>query len=362
MKVLELVLKWNNGGVERYIEDLVCTGGERGIDCRVASVTTTVSSNRVEGYGPLIAGGLKAVLLKGHEVESFIADGGYDVVHIHGNNGLVFKFAHLAKKAGAKTVVHSHNSSFGAGAKGAKRLFTSVERWLHRGDCDGRLACSRAAGDFLFIDSPFRVAPNGVDVPRFAFNPTERAVIRTELGIPCDAPVIGFAASFIDAKNPLFALDVFRGFSKRRSDAFFIACGEGELLEAFESEACDFIESGRCVCVGHVADIERYYCAIDVLLAPSKYEGLPINLVEAQTSGLSIVMSDSITNEAVVVPNLCTCMEPESGIESWVNAVDDSLSGKQLRSLDCAEAVSIAGLSQPECFYPVFDMYAEIMK
>lgn len=42
MKVLELVLKWGSGGVERYVEDLVAAASAHGIDCSVASVTTIV--------------------------------------------------------------------------------------------------------------------------------------------------------------------------------------------------------------------------------------------------------------------------------------------------------------------------------
>ena len=52
MKVLELVLKWSGGGVERYVEDLVAVASANGIDCSVVSVTTAVDSIRVAGAGP----------------------------------------------------------------------------------------------------------------------------------------------------------------------------------------------------------------------------------------------------------------------------------------------------------------------
>ena len=361
MKVLQLVLKWGSGGVERYVEDLVCAAEAQDIECDVASVATAIPSARIMGYGPLIAGGVRGVLADGRPIEGFIADGGYDIVHVHGNNGLAFRFAHLAAKVGAKAVVHSHNSSFGGGARGAKAVFTGTERLLHSKDCAGLLACSRAAGDFLFGGGPYRVAPNGVDVSRFAFDARKRMSVRRGLGIPVDAPVLGFAASFVDAKNPLFALKVFESFAEHRPDAYFIACGDGELLEAFKAEACDLSEAGRCICAGRVPDIERYYCAMDALIAPSRYEGLPINLIEAQASGLVVVMSDSVTDEAVVIPELCERLPLGDGVGGWVAAVERALGGASRRSAGCAKSVAAAGFSQPECFRAVFDMYEEVM-
>ncbi len=361
MKVLQLVLKWDSGGVERYVEDLVRAAQVQGIDCVVASVATAVSSDSVEGFGPLVDGGVKGALLNRRAIEGFVSDGAYDIVHIHGNNGLAFGFARMATKAGAKAIVHSHNSAFGGGVKGAKIVFTKMERRFYSKDCAGLLACSRAAGDFLFANRPYRVAPNGVDIARFAFDPAKRVVARDELGIPLDAPVAGFAASFIDAKNPLFALEIFKLLAERCPDACFLVCGDGELLGVFEEGAGSLMEAGRCVCAGRVADIERYYCAMDVLLAPSKYEGLPINLIEAQTSGLSVVMSDSVTEEAVVISELCTRLPLGGGDEAWAAAVECALAGEQKRSSVYEKAVAAAGFSQPECFQIVFDMYREVV-
>ena len=39
------------------------------------------------------------------------------------------------------------------------------------------------------------------------------------------------------------------------------------------------------------------YSAMDVFVFPSKYEGLPVVLLEAQTSGLPCIASDRITKE-----------------------------------------------------------------
>lgn len=362
MRVLELVLKWNSGGVERYVEDLVTAAIANGVDCSVASVTTTVDSMRVTGAGPLVSGGVRGALVNGSAVSSFITDGDYDIVHIHGNNGLVFHFAHLAVKGGAKAIVHSHNSSFGCGARGAKSLFTYVERWLYFKDCSGTLACSHAAGDFLFACDKYQLALNGIDVNRFAFNAASRSEVRMSYGIQESAAVLGFAASFVDAKNPLFVLNVFEEYSKRNPNAYLLVCGDGELLDSFKHQAAGLISDGRCICVGRVDDVERYYCAMDVLLAPSKYEGLPINLIEAQATGLAVVMSNAITDEVVIVPDLCKRIDFNVGVLYWSSAVGEFVDRSSSRSTCNVLPAIRAGYSQPDCFDTVFSLYKDVLR
>lgn len=360
MKVLELVLKWGRGGVERYVEDLVAAASAHGIDCSVASVTTAVDSMRVDGAGPLVSGGVGGALVNGSAVSSFVTDGDYDIVHIHGNNGLVFHFAHLAVKGGAKAIVHSHNSSFGRGARCVKSLFTYVERRLYFKYCSGMLACSHAAGDFLFARDKYQLALNGIDVSRFAFNVASRSEVRMDYGIQESAAVLGFAASFVDAKNPLFVLNVFEEYSKRNPNAYLLVCGDGELFDNFKRQAAGLISDGRCICVGRVDDVERYYCAMDVLLAPSKYEGLPINLIEAQATGLAVVMSNAITNEVVIAPELCARLSLDDSEFCWANAADGFLGRMRSRSIRNVDVVKKAGYSQPACFDSVLNMYEEL--
>lgn len=359
MKVLELVLKWGSGGVERYIEDLVSASSSiEGVMCSVASVTTEVSSRVVEGQGPLVVGGLKGVLTKGHVIRSFIAEGAFDVVHIHGNNGLAFFFAHQAARAGAKAIVHSHNSSFGPGSVAAKKVLSGAMRFLYMKDCSALLACSQAAGVFLFDGTPYKIAKNGIDVARFGFNPEIRKNKRTELGIPDRSLVCGFAASLIDAKNPMFALDVFRAVKAHRADAVFLVCGDGCLLEPLKEVASDL--TGSCIFKGRVSNIEDYYSVMDVLIAPSRYEGLPINLIEAQASGLPVIMSDSITDEVVIVPGNCRRCGLSSSVDAWAsNAIGLELTSdcRAFESAHWAESIRSAGFSQPDCFDVVFAEY-----
>ena len=56
--------------------------------------------------------------------------------------------------------------------------------------------------------------------------------------------------------------------------------------------------------------------AMDCLLFPSIYEGFPNVILEAETSGLPIVMSDIITDE-VVLTETCKKISLNCSVEEW---------------------------------------------
>lgn len=361
MKVLELLYKWSSGGVERYVEDLVTYASNEGIVCSVASATTPVVGDCIQGDGPLVSNGIRGVLTQGSSIVTYIQSGCYDVVHIHGNNGLVYLLSHYASIAGAKSIVHSHNSSFGPGARAAKAMFTSIMRLLYGKDCSVYFACSHLAGDFLFRAQDYKVVYNGVDLSRFSYRPLDRIAVRHELGIPSEAPVVGFAASLVDAKNPIFAFAVYKQLQDMVPDARFVVCGDGELFDRLISDAEVFSGKNLFICTGRVSDVQRYYSAMDILLAPSRYEGLPINLIEAQANGLPIAMSDAITEEVVVVPELCSRLSLDDDLDVWARAIVNALNRSLNRSDGFVERVQAAGYSQPECFESIVNAYRKVL-
>ena len=60
---------------------------------------------------------------------------------------------------------------------------------------------------------------------------------------------------------------------------------------------------------GKQENIRRYLSAMDVFLFPSVFEGVPFALIEAQANGLACVMSEAVSEEAVVFPDGCHLTE-----------------------------------------------------
>jgi glycosyltransferase involved in cell wall biosynthesis len=70
------------------------------------------------------------------------------------------------------------------------------------------------------------------------------------------------------------------------------------------------------------ADIPRLMVgAIDVLVFPSRYEGLALVLIEAQAAGLPCVCSDVISGETEVVETLIQRLSLRESPDAWADAI-----------------------------------------
>src|SRR5579864_4048410 len=76
---------------------------------------------------------------------------------------------------------------------------------------------------------------------------------------------------------------------------------------------------GRIRFLGIRKDVERLMLASDVLLFPSRGEGLGMVAVEAQAAGLPVLASTNVPAECVVVPELVQFKEVEEGEAAWAD-------------------------------------------
>lgn len=67
-------------------------------------------------------------------------------------------------------------------------------------------------------------------------------------------------------------------------------------------------------------DVPDLLSTFDLFLLPSKYEGLPVILVEAQASGITCCVSDSVTTEVNVTKNI-RYISISQGITPWVTEI-----------------------------------------
>lgn len=84
-----------------------------------------------------------------------------------------------------------------------------------------------------------------------------------------------------------------------------------------ERRARELKVSDQLIWLNNVKDMSIVYSGTDVLLMPSKYEGLPLSLVEAQASGLLCIVSDSISEE-VYLTDLITPTSISAPAGSWL--------------------------------------------
>lgn len=147
----------------------------------------------------------------------------------------------------------------------------------------------RLALDNLHLDpTKTHTIYHGIDVSRFdrAF---DRMALRREFGLGSQAVIIGTVGRLTAQK----AHDVFLRAAmliKRRSpQARFLIVGDGELRERLERQARDWGLSGDVHFTGYRRDVPALLSLFDVFVLSSRFEGLPLSILEAMAAGKPVV-------------------------------------------------------------------------
>ena len=227
----------------------------------------------------------------------------YDIVYINATSPLYqANLLAAAKRCGIpRRIAHSHNTIItGNALKGAIRGF--LKKSIVRNATD-LLACSLPAAEDLFGKEAGQragILKYGIDTRRFAFSASVREECREELGFAGADYVIGHIGRFAEQKNHCFLIDIFCEVSKACPEARLLLLGEGTLQEEIRQRVSQYGLDDKVIFAGVKERTERYYCAMDVFVLPSLFEGLGIVNLEAQASGLSCVVSDQVPREVDV--------------------------------------------------------------
>jgi glycosyltransferase involved in cell wall biosynthesis len=197
----------------------------------------------------------------------------------------------------------SHFSDY-QGPSRLKRNAHFITRPLMRLFGNRFLACSEAAGKWLFgkgilRKKGFHIVRNAIDLDKFTFNPKIRERMRNKLGLG-DRFAVGIAGRLAAVKNHTFALETFARIKEKDPTATLLVIGIGDLKESIASEALCLGISDETIFIGTVDNIHDYYQALDVLIVPSLHEGFCIVALEAQASGLPVLLSEGVPREAAV--------------------------------------------------------------
>lgn len=266
----------------------------------------------------------------------------------------------IAKKAGVKkTAAHARSAGVDKGLKG------TMTRFLRRNladKADYLFTCSELAGISVYGEKAVREGktifiPNAIDCAGFTFDPEKRKKMREELGL-ADALIIGHVGRFHYAKNHEYLLRVFAELCRMSAGAggstaetgadqkyHLILLGEGPLMEDTRKLAEELGVADKVHFLGNHKNIADYYQAMDYFVYPSRYEGMPGTIVEAQASGLPCLMSDTICRE-VIATELVETMSIEEEPKAWAEGLQrriDALVSKQENREKYAAKMAAAG-------------------
>ena len=135
---------------------------------------------------------------------------------------------------------------------------------------------------------PLEVLHHGVDVADAPRGPAARAEARRRFGLAADDRVVGVVATFTPKKDHATLLEAVA----RLADVdrlVVLLVGTGPLADQVRARAADEDLAGRVRLLGVRDDVPGLLPGLDVLCLSSRYEGLPVVLMEAQAAGVPVV-------------------------------------------------------------------------
>ena len=279
----------------------------------------------------------------------------YKILHSHVRS-YASVYIPIAKKHGLKTVIHSHSTSNG---KGLVSIVKRILQYPLRYQADYLMACSNEAGRWLYgkkacLKDNYVFLPNAIDTEKYRYSEETADKYRKELGLT-DRFVIGHVGRFHEAKNHMFLLDVFAGICKKRSDAVLLLVGDGDLRDSIKEKIHTLGLEDRVILTGNRSDVPDLMKAMDVFVFPSKWEGLPVTVVEAQAAGLTCYISDTVTKD-VDVSSLVKRL-PIVSSEVWV----DEILSSDLKRSDVIDEIVAAGFDVKKAAVSLEEFYHSLV-
>ena len=240
----------------------------------------------------------------------------YQIIHVHQDclSSVILK---EAEKCGIPVrIAHSHNVNQDHNLKYVIKMY--FRRFIPKYATD-LFACSEEAGEWMFGDAPFKVFNNAINAQSYVFNVEKRNRSRKELGV-CDTTLlVGHVGRFSPQKNHSFLIDIFYEI-QRRTEAKLLLVGDGELHADIEKMIADLKLQDKVIMTGVRIDVADLMQAMDLFVFPSKYEGLPVTMIEAQSAGLPCVISEKVPIECKVT-DLVSQINLSVPAEYWAETI-----------------------------------------
>jgi len=295
-RVLHLIDSLDLGGAQTVILGLAGQLRDMGFSIDVACMHGRgVFTRDLEKLGFSVASLSSAKFPPGYlwNLPLLLQDGNYDIVHSHlfGSNWIGKPIA--AALGIPNLVAHDHcNDRFRHERRSALFLDSLTNRLS-----TVIIGVSSSTCDFLrneegLESEKVRLIYNGVNSKEFRpATSEERAEARKSFGWSAETLVVGGAGRFVPQKNFPLWLEVAAELGPEFPEARFLLAGSGPGEKHLREQVRESGLEGKVSFPGFVADRQRLYQAMDLLLIPSDYEGLPMILLEGMAAELPIVVS-----------------------------------------------------------------------
>ncbi|MFJ1703978.1 glycosyltransferase [Kitasatospora sp. NPDC088346] len=322
-----------DGGVARVVVDLV--RGQRETGCRVL-VACPPGGRLAAGAAAAGAEVLDwpagrspgpATLGEAVRLRRIVRGAAPDVLHLHSAKaGLAGR---LAVRGAVPTVFQPHAWSFAAVGGPMAAATVAWERFAAR--WARVLLCvseqERVDGVAAGVDGDWRVVPNGVDVRHFAAaDAAARRAARAGLGLDPRSPLAVCVGRLCRQKGQDVLLDAWSEVAALVPAARLALVGGGPDADPLADRVRALPDPSRVLLAGDVGDPRPWLAAADLVVLPSRWEGMALAPLEAMATGRPVLISD--------VPGARECLPPGEAAAALVAPGDPAaLAARMVRAL-----------------------------
>ncbi|MER7001120.1 glycosyltransferase [Streptomyces sp. NPDC000410] len=327
-----------DGGVARVVTDLVTdqirTGLRVAVACPRGGLADAVRGLGAEVHawraarspGPLLPAEVRQLGRLVARVRPYL-------VHAHSAKaGLATR---LAVRGRIPTVFQPHAWSFeavgGVTARLARRWERYGARWADRIVCVSE--AERRTGERAGIAARWTVIRNGVDTERFRPPPERpeggpRPLPPLVADLPVSAPLVVCVGRLCRQKGQDVLLSAWEQVLRRLPNACLVLVGDGPDDDLLRSSAPASVRFA-----GSAPDAAPWYRAADLVVLPSRWEGMALAPLEAMACGRPVVVSDvDGARESLPPGHALFCLTPPEDPYALATAVSDLLLNAPLRT------------------------------
>ncbi len=315
-KVFMIGFSENKGGVEKYIQTLSNNISKEKIE--IVLSLPIMEFNQKKWIRPRN----RHNYLKYYFFwRKFFKENSFDAIYYNTCDIVSIDMLKFAKKAGVPVrIIHSHSSNNSRKLNFWHKSQEQKNRKNLKKHATHCLACSKVAGDWMFGENTeYKIINNAIELSKFQYEVNNRIISRQKLGLKNEL-VIGMVGRLTELKNPEFGIKMFATLQKLYFNCILLVVGEGERSKSVQRLVLEYELQDKVRLLGRREDVASIMSAIDCFLMPSKFEGFPFAMVEAQAAGLPCVVSDNISRETDLTGNV-HFISLEAPLEQWAQKI-----------------------------------------
>ena len=253
----------------------------------------------------------------------------FDIVHTHSSKtGVLGRLA--ARLAGVPCIVHTvHGFAFPAAKSGLQRRIFHAMEWMGA-RCSHLVIClheedARICREQLKLPAE-RVAilPNGIDLEKFSpvASGDQLRALRSDLGLPVDRQLITMVGRLWEQKDPGCLVEAYcQLWQKGDPGTDLILVGDGDLRQQLQQRVKTAGLQAHVHFLGWRTDTPDLLRASDIFVLPSRWEGMPLAILEAMGTGLPVVVSDIPGNRHLVAHEQQGLLFPMENVTALADAL-----------------------------------------